>query len=289
MLRIESVIRPKSLDEALGAITENSSLKPFAGGTDLMVQLQDSSRKIQLIDISGIPELHYLRLEVGKVHVGANMTHAEIAESRLMRENAPLLAQSSAVMGGPAIRNRATVGGNVANSSPVAESFPTLIAHGAEIVIKSIRGERRMAVEDFHLGPGRNALEPDELILGFEIPAVGENFFGFYERLGSRAAMTITKVGVALSGCLKSKRLENVRIALSAVAPRVIRAPESEMILEGVVLSEEILERAAEVLVTECTPISDFRSTCGYREDMVGELFKKGIAEATRRGEKNLL
>ncbi|MGC9316132.1 MAG: FAD binding domain-containing protein, partial [bacterium] len=199
MLRIESVIRPKSLDEALVAIAEDSSLKLFAGGTDLMVQLQDSSRKIRLMDISEMQELRYLRLEGGKVHIGANMTHAEIAESGLVREKAPLLAQSSAVMGGPAIRNRATIGGNVANSSPVAESFPTLIAHGAEVMMISIRGKRRMQVEDFHLGPGRNALEPDELILGFEIPAVGEDFFGFYERLGSRAAMTITKVGVALA------------------------------------------------------------------------------------------
>ncbi|HDR90617.1 MAG TPA: xanthine dehydrogenase family protein subunit M [candidate division Zixibacteria bacterium] len=278
MLRIDSVIRPKKLDEALGAISKDSDLKPIAGGTDLMVQLQDSCRRIRLMDISGILELGTLRLEGGKLFIGANLTHAEIAMSELVREYAPLLAQSSAVMGGPAIRNRATIGGNVANSSPVAESFPTLIAHGAEVVLISLRGERRIAVEDFHLGPGKNAMEPDEIILGFDVPAVGEDCFGFYERLGSRAAMTITKVGVALAAKVKSNRLEKVRIALSAVAPRVIRAPESEKILESGEISPELIARAAKILVTECTPISDFRSTCDYREDMVGQLFRKGMA-----------
>jgi len=223
--------------------------------------------------------LRYLRLDGSKLLIGGNMTHAEIAGSKLVDKNAPLIAQSSAVMGGPAIRNRATIGGNVGNSSPVAESFPTLIAHGAEVVMVSIRGKRRMLVEDFHFGPGKNALEQGELILGFEIPVVVANFCGFYERLGSRAAMTITKVGVAFAANLKSNRLQDVRIALSAVAPKVIRAPESERILEGNEISEKLVNLAAEVLVTECKPISDFRSTCDYRQDMVGELFRKGMSE----------
>ncbi len=277
MLAIEAVVRAKSIDEAFSAMDSDPELKPIAGGTDLMVQLQDAPSKRRLLDIWGIPELRGIHLESQRLFIGALETHSEIAKSEIVQTYAPLIAQSSAVMGGPAIRNRATIGGNIANSSPVAESFPTLIAHGAKVVLMSHRGERRLAIEDFHLGPGKNALSGGELVIGFEVPIVGKEFFGFYKRLGSREAMTITKVGVAMASVRRSNRLEGVRIALSAVAPRVIRAFESEKILKGREISSGLIDRAAGVLVTECTPISDFRSTCDYRADMVGQLFRIGM------------
>lgn len=276
MLRIKDVLWAKDLEDALSALEKNPDLIPVAGGTDLMVQLSESGAKMRLLDISSVDEFRKLRMDGNRLFIGSTLTHAEIAESKLVLENAPLIAKSSGIMGGPAIRNRATIGGNIANSSPVAESYPTLIAHGADVVLISKKGRRKMSVEDFHLGPGKNAMAKDELLLGFEVPAIDNSFFGFYERLGSRAALTITKVGVAMGSTKKGNRLSDVRIALSAVAPRVIRAPQSEKILQSDVISPEIIDRAARTLITECTPITDFRSTCDYREDMVGQLFKIG-------------
>jgi len=279
MFRINDIHKPESLDKALQIIGETPELRPIAGGTDLVIQLSESLKPTSLLDISQIPKLREIGLAGDSLFIGASATHSEIASSDLVRSNAPLIASSSAIMGGPAIRNRATIGGNVANASPVAESLPTLIAHAAEIVLRSANGSRKMAVEDFHLGPGKNTLEENELILGFEIPICGADFFGFYERLGSRAAVTITKVGIALTAIHSGSVLRDVRIALSAVAPRVIRAHQSEAMLEGAEITSELIGRAAQMLITECTPISDFRSTCEYRSDMVGQLFRIGFAE----------
>lgn len=279
MLRIEDILQPGDLHEALNDLDRNPGLKPIAGGTDLMVQLSESGMRTTLLDLSKIKELHELKIEGDLLFIGAAVSHAEIAKSEIVRANAPLIAKSSSIMGGPAIRNRATIGGNIGNASPVAESFPTLIAHGAEIILVNAGGSRNMPVEDFHLGPGKNALERGELILGFEIPIISENFFGFYERLGSREALTITKVGVALASKKKGNQLHDVRISLSAVAPRAIRAPEAEKLLESSEITFESIDEVAEVLVTECTPITDFRSTCEYRGDMVGQLFRIGMQD----------
>ena len=281
MLRITKVYRPDNIDEALNIFDDNPGIRPIAGGTDLMIQLSDSLESAMLLDVSRIEKLKKINITGGKLFIGAAATHSSIAKSRKVIESAPLIAESSGIMGGPAIRNRATIGGNVANASPVAESLPTLIAHAAEIVLVSANGLRKMPVEDFHLAPGKTALQSGELILGFEIPVVSEDFFGFYNRLGSRAAVTITKVGVALASIKSGDRLGNVRIALSAVAPRVIRAPETEKIMSGANLDDGLIEQAAKMLVSECTPITDFRSTSEYRSDMVGQLFRMGFGRET--------
>ncbi len=279
MLRIENVLRPGDLNEALNALDRNPDLKPIAGGTDLMVQLSESGARMRLLDISKIKELRELKIEGDRLFIGATVSHAEIAKSEIVRANAPLIFKSSCAMGGPAIRNRATIGGNIGNASPVAESFPTLIAHGAKIILVSAGGSRSMPIEDFHLGPGKNAMHKGELILGFEVSKVKEDFFGFYERLGSREALTITKVGVAMASKREGNRLHDIRIALSAVAPSVIRAPRAEKMLESGEITAESIDEAAEVLITECTPITDFRSTCEYRGNMVGQLFRIGMQD----------
>jgi len=283
VLRIDGVYRPKTLPEALDVFTENPRLRPILGGTDVLVQLTDSGKHASLLDLSLLAELKGIRRDGQYLWIGSAETHTAISESPLIMECAPLVAKSSSIMGSPAIRNRATIGGNVANASPVAESLPTLIAHGAEIVLISPSGKRTMPVVDFHLGPGKSAIGDSEIITGFSIPVVSENFVGFYERLGSRAAVSIAKVGVALAANMYGNRFSEVRIALSAVAPRVIRSPKTERLLETHPLERNLIEEATPVLIAECTPITDFRSTREYRADMVGQLFRMGMNKILNR------
>jgi len=279
VLQIKNIFRPETLGEALQIFSENPNIKPLMGGTDLVVQLRESGVSADVLDLTRIESIKTIKLDKENIYIGAGVSHAEIANSQTVADYAPLLAQSSAMVGSPAIRNRGTIGGNVGNASPVAESIPTLIAHNAIVNLQDSEKTRQIKVEDFHLAPGKTAIQPGELITGFTIPRIGEEFFGFYKRLGSRASVSIAKVGVALSSKREGNRLLNVRIALSAVAPRVLRAKKSEKILSCQEINSDIIGKAAEVLVTECSPISDLRSTMEYRADMVRELFKIGMAE----------
>jgi len=280
MPRISEIYRPKSLKYALKLRAENPNAKPILGGTDLFVQLRGRREDTQLLDLSLLRELRGIKRIGETLWIGASATHHDISVSKLVIKFAPLIAKSSAILGSPAIRNRGTIGGNVANASPVADSIPTLIAHGANVHLVSLRGKREIQIEEFHLAPGKTVIEKDEIILGFSLPIIGNGFFGFYERLGSRAAVSIAKVGVALASRRSGNILSDVRIALSAVAPKVIRAPKAEEFISGKPLTKELIEKASEILATECAPITDHRSTCEYRGDMVASLFKIGMESA---------
>ncbi len=272
---------PSTLKEALLILgREAPEIKLMAGGTDLVVALREnriSPRSI--LDISGIRELSFITEDKNRIRLGPLVTHAMVERGPLFHRYASVLVMACASVGSPQIRNRGTLGGNIANSSPAGDSIPALMALGADI--RTARGgrTREIPIEDFFLGPGKNVLKPDEMITAISFPRMNENQRAFFLKLGQRKALSIAKVSVAVRLSLKKGRASEVRIALGSVAPRVILAGKAGSFLEGKALSLEVVEEASRIVMEDASPIGDIRSSAAYRKKMVGRLLLEGLSE----------
>jgi CO/xanthine dehydrogenase FAD-binding subunit len=226
-----------------------------------------------LFDLTGVPELVGIQNRGDSIWIGAGTTHAMIVESPIVREALPSLPLACAVIGGPQIRNRGTLGGNLANGSPAADAVPPLFAADAVLELVSYSERREVPVAEFYTGYRQHVLERDELIVGIRVPK-RHGVRGTFLRLGQRQAQAISKVSLALGASFDpSGQPSWVRVALGAVAPTVIRAPLTEAaLLEG---GEGSQERACRALAEEIAPIDDLRSTADYRRAMAGVLLRR--------------
>jgi xanthine dehydrogenase FAD-binding subunit len=271
---------PHRLAEALDILQRREpTLMIIAGGTDLLVQTMEKKREPrELLDISHIEELHYIKEEGDTIRIGALATHREVENSPLIRKFAPLLCEAIWLVGAPQLRNTATLVGNIANASPVADSVPPLMVLDATLTLKSARVQRKIPIRDYAVGPGRSVIESDELIIGVSFEKLGAKDMSFYERLGQRKLLSISKVGVAFKAVMNGKRMSQVAVALGAVAPKVIMAPKTAEFLNGKEYSREVAEEAARVAESESQAITDIRSTELYRNRMAGVLLLRGLA-----------
>jgi CO/xanthine dehydrogenase FAD-binding subunit len=259
---------PRDLGEAL-ALLAASPRTPLAGCTDLYVALNGGTlAATRFLDLSALDELHGIALDNGRLVIGALATHAEIERSPLVAAAFPLLARAAAEIGGPQIRHRGTLGGNLVNGSPAGDLLPALAVGEATIVLASARGERRVAYRDFFTGYRATVLAADELVRAVEIsPPEGA---WWYRKVGTRAAQAITKVALAAlrepdGGC---------RLAFGSVGPTVTRHPRSEAALA---ISVAAAQRA---LGEEIRPIDDLRSTAEYRLAVARNLLARFAAES---------
>lgn len=253
--------------------------KPFAGGTDLMVLLEAGKlphRKF--VSIWKLPELRRIEVTPGFVAIGALSTYAEIQRDETLRREFPLLCRAASETGSVATQNRGTLGGNIANASPAADSPPALAVYDAEIELISARGARRLRYRGFHSGYKQMQMLNDELISRVHLPRVQTGGKQYYRKVGTRRAQAIAKVCFAAVAKVDSGRISEVRIALGSVAPTVLRAIETEKTLRGEKLSSTILKAAQEALGNEITPIDDMRSTAVYRrrvaQNLLAEFFE---------------
>jgi len=271
---------PRKLSEALEMLAVHGpEIRVISGATDLIVQVLEKKKDPRaLLDISHLEELRYVEEDDGLIRIGPLTTHREIEKSALIRRTAPFLCEAAFLVGSPQIKNIATIGGNIANASPVADSVPALMVLGALLTLKSRSAEREVPIDKFFTGPGKSVLRPDELLvdISFAKPRAGE--VSFYERLGQRRLLSISKVGVAFRARLERKRMSGVAVALGAVAPTVIMAPRTAAFLEGKSYSPEIAAGAARIAEEESRGISDIRSTADYRNKMAGALLLRGLA-----------
>ena len=282
MVRFEYT-EPKTLNEAISLLAQNGNkAKVLAGGTDLLVVLKHRTIRPQVVvNIKNIPELCGIKVGKDAVTIGALTTHREIELSPDIRKHLPMLADAVHTIGSVQIRNLGTVGGNICNASPAADSVPSLVALGTKVVIVGPSGERSMLLEEFMRGPGKTALAEGEILKGLEIPKMASRAAGAYMKHGIRKAMEIAIVGVASVVTLDGSDgvCKDARIVLGAVAPTAIRAKGAEAILKGQKLTDEVILQAAEKAMTECTPISDVRSSAWYRTEMV-KVFTKRATKA---------
>jgi xanthine dehydrogenase small subunit len=270
--------RPRSLEEALEILAARAEdVRPLAGGTDILVRAKDGIEdRRALFDLTAVPEIKGIEEKDDHVWIGAATTHTDMLRSSAVARAAPALPAACAVIGGPQIRNRGTLGGNLANASPAADTVPALYAADAVVELASISARREVAIAELFVGPRKSVIARDELILGVRIPR-REGVRAAFLRLGQRRAQAISKVSVAVAMTFKDGRPDWVRVALGAVAPTVIRAPDTEKaLLSG---GWDALQRAKDAVREEVRPIDDLRSTAAYRREMAAVLLERAVRQ----------
>ena len=287
MLHRFEYLRPGRLDEALQLLGRSGRrMSVLAGGTDLLVRMkEDTVRPQTILDIGRIDELRGVERRDRWLWIGPLATHREIAGSDLIRRHGRALAQGAARVGSPQIRQRATIGGNLVNASPAADTVPPLYVLQAEVQISSIEGQRWLAVEDFFKGPGQTALKPDELVTGLKIPPVADDrLVSRYDKFGTRNALSVSVTSVAAAAGLEPDgTLSWIRIALGSVGPTVLRAGEAERLLTGQAAGEELIREAAQAAAGQCCPIDDVRGSAWYRRKLTGALLSRILRDWTMK------
>jgi CO/xanthine dehydrogenase FAD-binding subunit len=280
------LVAPLALDEAV-ALLASGEWRPFAGGTDLMVLA--AAGKLahrRWVSVLGLAELRGVEASPDAVVIGAATTYTQVRRHPVLRAEFPLLCQAAAETGGIAIQNRGTLGGNLANASPAADSPPPLLVYDAELELLSSAGTRRLPYAEFHQGYKQTALRPGELIRAIRLPrrSTGERtpdrWREMFHKVGTRKAQAISKVCLAATLRLDEGRIADARLALGSVAPAPLRCVATEAVLRGGRPGSELAAAAREALAREIAPIDDFRSTASYRlrvaQNLLGDFLLAG-------------
>jgi len=278
-------IRVSELDEALRLLSRKEDAKVLAGGTDLVVDMKIGRyRPKTVIDISGIKSLRYVIDEGDKVRIGALTKMQDIVESPVVREKLPLLAEAVSMLGSWQIRNMATVGGNLCNASPAADSAPPLLAHEAKIKLTSIEGTREIPITEFFTGPRKTVMYKTEILQEVVVPYDADFARSYsYVKVGRRNSFTLSVVAVATVLKVRNRSIEDVRVALNAVAPTPVRARSVESFLKGREAGSEVIEKASELVLSDISPISDVRASAEYRKHLSRVLVKDALLKALER------
>ena len=259
------LVTPQSLSEALTIIASDScAWRPFAGGTDLMVLLEAGKLPHKnYLNIWKLPELRGIEVTDTLVSLGALTTYTEVQNHEILRKEFPMLCQAAKETGGIAIQNRGTLGGNIVNASPAADSPPALLAYDAELKLVSKHGERRIPYFKFHSGYKQMDIRPDELLRAIRLPRAANRLTHYYRKVGTRKAQAISKVCFAAVGSMTDGKIETVRIALGSIAPIPLRCVQTENALRNQTIDSIAAARA--IFASEISPIDDLRSTRDYR------------------------
>ena len=269
---------PRDLSAALARMASEAGVwKPFAGGTDLMVLLEAGKlAHRRFFNILKLPDLLGIQVAPQHVWLGASTTYTDVRRNELLAHEFPLLSRAAAETGSIATQNRGTLGGNIANASPAADSPPALLVYDAELEIVSARGTRWAPYRGFWTGYKQIGLQSDELIRGIRLPRHenAASWRHFYRKVGTRRAQAISKVCFAAAARVSDTgQIDDVRIALGSVAPTVFRVTQTEAVLrEGAALTPESVRAAQDVIAREVAPIDDIRSTARYRRRIAQNL-----------------
>jgi CO/xanthine dehydrogenase FAD-binding subunit len=276
------LVVPRSLHEALDDLARHPGARPFAGGTDLMVVLEAGHLPPgRYVSLQRCPELAGIEdTAVGGVSIGALTTYAEIRRSSRLAREYPMLGAAAEETGGVATQNRGTIGGNIANASPAADTPPVLLAYDAELELVSASGRRRLPYGAFHTGYKTMALAAGEIIARVHLPArsawrADAGGREYYRKVGTRRAQAISKVCFAGAIRVENGAVQDVRVALGSVAPTVIRALRTEEALRGQPFDHDTRAAAERALLTEIAPIDDIRSTARYRARVAANLLRE--------------
>jgi len=277
---------PTTVAQAVAMLKRHGEkARPLVGGTDLLIQLRAGVRRPEyVVDLKHIKELRQIKFDAKKgVRLGAAVPCIEVYESEVMRKHYPGLTEAAHLIGSLQIQNRASVGGNLCNGSPAADTTPALIALGAKARIAGGKAVREIPVEDFVISPGRTVLKPNEILVEFAIPAPKAHSSDAYLRFIPRNEMDIAVVGVGTSLTLDGDVVKAARIALGAVGPTPIFAKKAGDSLIGKTLDHAAIEAAAQLAIEAATPIDDMRGTAEFRKHVTGVLTRRTIQIAAER------
>jgi CO/xanthine dehydrogenase FAD-binding subunit len=280
------LIAPGSLAAVLDLIASApGEWTPIAGGTELMVAFAAgrlSARK--LVNLWGIPDLRFIETTAESFAIGACSTFLDLRAHAGMAAELPLIGKSASWIGSIANQSRATLGGNLVNGSPAADSSPVLLAYDAEIEMISQRGRRRIAYAEFHTGYKRNVMAADELIYAVHVPRRFAHHRQYLRKVGTRRAMAISKVALAGTALLRGDVVSEIRLAAASLAPFPTRLYQAEAALIGRQVTRESIQGARRALLAEAQPIDDIRSTTEYRRCVAANLLQEFLMELSKEG-----
>jgi CO/xanthine dehydrogenase FAD-binding subunit len=285
-MKWEEYLVPASLEEALSMLARyKGEARVIAGGTDLVPQLKNKERKVRcLVDVSRLPELKGIHRQDDVIRIGAGITHQKLASSPLLQEQASVLAEGAAAVGSPQIRYMGTVGGNVVNAQPAADTAIPLLALGAEAEIAGANGTRRVPLEDLYVRPGESRVDASsEILVALRFPALGRRRGSAFVRLAKRRALSLPILNAAAVVHLDGEGtiVEDVSLALGPVALTPFRARKAEEALRGRPVDEETLASALEIAGQEAQPRSNpLRGSAEYRREMVKVLLRRALERA---------
>ncbi len=268
---------PANLAEALRLLADApNEWRPFAGGTDLMVLLEAGKlMHKRFFSLWHLPELRGISITDDYVTLGAMTTYTQMQAHPILQGEFPLLCQSASWTGSVAIQNRGTIGGNIANASPAADSLPALLVYEAELELVSTRGSRWVAYQNFHTGYKQMAMQADELIKAIRLPRTTNDWVQHTRKVGTRKAQAISKVCIAALGQFEAGAIKDIRLAYGSVAPVPMRCLQTETVLRSRVIGAVTIKIARDALASELTPIDDIRSTAEYRARVAGNLLEE--------------
>lgn len=275
---------PKLLSEALSLLSREPGVwRPFAGGSDLMVLLEAGKldhRKY--LSLAKIEDLRGIKVGAHSITIGALTTYAEIQKSPVLQAEFPLLCAAARETGSIATQNRGTLGGNIVNASPAADSPPALLVYDAEIELVSERGARWMPYHGFHTGYKKMLISQEELLRAIRLPRRFKQWRQYYRKVGTRKAQAISKVCFAGTALLEDGVIHDIRIALGSVAPIVLRVVKTEEVLRGAAATPPAIAAARDALTREIAPIDDIRSTARYRLRVAQNLLEEFLAQLAK-------
>jgi len=258
---------------------------PIAGGTDVMVQYSAGNlRARRLVSIWNLPELRRIEVLSDEMQIGAGCTYTDLREHGVVSREFALLSSAARWTGGIANQNRGTLGGNIVNASPAADSLPALLVYEAELLLVSVRGERRVPYRDFHVGYRRTQIAPDELIRTICLKRRFSEYYAQARKVGARNAQAIAKVSLAGLGRLADGVVEDIRLAMGSVAPVPLRLTETERIVKGRRVDPVLVQLARKTAAAEVRPIDDIRSTARYRAAVAGNLVAEFLENMSTNG-----
>lgn len=275
-------VKIKTVQDLIDRI-EGQNVRILCGGTDLVVKMRAGAIDPQvLLDISDTEDLRGILEEKDAVTIGAATTVSEIIADPVVAEKLPLLQTVLRTLGSTQIRNRATLGGNLVNASPAADSAIPLLLYQALVNISGVRGDRVVEIEDFLIAPGKTALESDEFVRSVSIPIPRAAFKPFFHKVGRRKAMIIAIASLGALVNAKDDKIDEIRLAAGSVAPRPIRLHELEDNLVGKAITADIIEQAKLAAVHAVSPIDDVRASADYRREVIGELVARVLRDAVQ-------
>ena len=252
----------------------------IAGGTELMVAFNTGRLESRsLLSLQHLRELRFIRIDTDSIHIGSSTTFTDIRRNPTIAVELPLLVQAASWTGSIANQNRATLGGNICNGSPAADTPPALLAYDAKVTMISIRGERTIPYREFHLGYKRTVLQPDEMLYSISVPRAYKDWRQYIRKVGTRNAQAISKTALAAIAQIAGDRIVEIRIGAASLSDRPLRCVGTEDALRGRALTPRTLEAtirdARAALAREAKPIDDIRSTALYRTSVATNLMEE--------------
>jgi CO/xanthine dehydrogenase FAD-binding subunit len=268
------LIAPASLADALATLAEGRHT-PIAGGTELMVALAAGRLPRKPLLSVNLQELRFLEVTPEAITIGAGSTFTDLRKHPVITSDFPLLSQAASWTGSIANQNRGTIGGNIVNASPAADSPPALLAFDATLLLVSNAGQRTLPYSEFHLGYKKTALRPDELLYSIHLMRRYQTYIGYIRKVGTRNAQAISKVALAALALVEGGVVQDIRIAAASLRETPSRLTATEQSLVGKRIDAEAVAQARAALLAETCPIDDIRSTASYRSTVAANLLEE--------------